>query len=95
MANITELSQLDMDGTYTYADYLTWQFDDALELIKGKIMLMSPAPNVNYQRISMRLSYMLYPFFLIIKNVRFLRHLLMSVYITKISLSSPIKKSSR
>lgn len=63
MAKITELSQLDMDGTYTYADYLTWQFDDALELIKGKIMLMSPAPNVNHQRISMRLSYMLYPFF--------------------------------
>ena len=39
MAKISQLSQLDLNGTYTYADYLTWQFDDALELIKGKIML--------------------------------------------------------
>ncbi|MEQ1636854.1 MAG: Uma2 family endonuclease [Methylococcales bacterium] len=63
MAKITQLSQLDLNGTYTYADYLTWQFDEALELIKGKIMLMSPAPNVSHQRISMRLSYLLYSFF--------------------------------
>jgi hypothetical protein len=56
MAKITQLSQLDLDGTYTYADYLTWQFEEALELIKGKIMLMSPAPNVTHQSISMHLS---------------------------------------
>jgi Uma2 family endonuclease len=52
---ITQLSQLDLDQTYSYADYMTWRFDDALELIKGKIMLMSPAPNVNHQRIERRL----------------------------------------
>jgi Uma2 family endonuclease len=63
MANITQLSQLDLDGTYTYADYLTWQFDEALELIKGKIMLMSPAPNVTHQSISMHLSGILYQSF--------------------------------
>jgi Uma2 family endonuclease len=63
MNKITELSQLDLNGTYSYADYLTWQFDEAIELIKGKIMLMSPAPNVKHQRISMRLSGSLYPFF--------------------------------
>ena len=62
MAKITHLSQLDLNGTYTYADYLTWQFDDELELIKGKIMLMSPAPNVNHQRISIRLGAILYNF---------------------------------
>jgi Uma2 family endonuclease len=62
MAKITQLSQLDLNGTYTYADYLTWQFDEALELIKGKIMLMSPAPNVNHQRISIRLGAILYNF---------------------------------
>ncbi|NOQ35143.1 MAG: Uma2 family endonuclease, partial [Methylococcaceae bacterium] len=55
MAKITDISQLDLNETYSYADYLTWQFDDALELIKGKIMLMSPAPNVNHQRIETRL----------------------------------------
>ena len=62
MTNITHISQLDLNGTYTYADYLTWQLDDALELIKGKIMLMSPAPNVNHQRISIRLGAILYNF---------------------------------
>ena len=24
-------------GSYTYADYLTWQMDEMVELIKGKI----------------------------------------------------------
>ncbi|MDO9106115.1 MAG: Uma2 family endonuclease [Methylovulum sp.] len=55
MTKITELSQLDLNGTYSYADYLSWQLDDAVELIKGKIQLMSPAPNVQHQRISRRL----------------------------------------
>jgi Uma2 family endonuclease len=52
MAKITELSQLDMDGTYSYADYLTWRLEESVELIKGKIMAMSPAPNRMHQSIS-------------------------------------------
>ncbi|MFI3221644.1 MAG: Uma2 family endonuclease, partial [Methylococcaceae bacterium] len=63
MPKITQLSQLDLSRTYSYADYLTWQFDEAVELIKGKIMLMSPAPNVNHQRISMNLTRSLSAFF--------------------------------
>jgi len=55
MAKITELSQLDLNQTYSYADYLTWRLKEAVELIKGKIMLMSPAPNVNHQRIERNL----------------------------------------
>jgi Uma2 family endonuclease len=55
MLKITELAQLDLTQTYSYADYLTWAFDDALELINGKIMLMSPAPNVNHQRLEGKL----------------------------------------
>ncbi len=38
-----ELSDLDLSKTYTYADYFKWQFDERLELIKGKIFTMSPA----------------------------------------------------
>ncbi len=49
MPNITQLSQLDLNQTYSYADYLTWQFDEAVALIKGKVMLMSPAQNVRHQ----------------------------------------------
>jgi Uma2 family endonuclease len=52
MVKITELSQLDLDADYSYADYLTWQFEEAVELIKGKIVAMTPAPNLKHQRIS-------------------------------------------
>lgn len=31
---ITDISQLDPNGTYTYADYLKWPFDESVELIK-------------------------------------------------------------
>lgn len=56
MAQITQLSQLDLNGTYSYADYLTWQLEETVELIRGKIMVMAPAPNVKHQRISGKLS---------------------------------------
>ena len=63
MPKITQLSQLDLNQTYSYADYLTWQLNDAIELIKGKIMLMSPAPNVKHQSVSMNLTRPLAMFF--------------------------------
>ncbi|MDO9107168.1 MAG: Uma2 family endonuclease [Methylovulum sp.] len=63
MPAITELSQLDLNGSYSYADYLTWQFDEAVELIKGKISLMCPGPNVKHQRISWRISGRLFNYF--------------------------------
>ena len=52
---ITDISQLDPNGTYTYADYLKWQFDESVELIKGKIYRMSPAPRRAHQRSVSRL----------------------------------------
>ncbi|GAB2595360.1 Uma2 family endonuclease [Spirosoma areae] len=57
---ITELAQLDPNGTYTYADYLKWRFDESVELIKGKLYDRSPAPRSKHQRIAMRLSGELY-----------------------------------
>ncbi len=63
MPKITQLSQLDLTKTYSYADYLTWHFEEAIELIKGKIMLMSPAPNVGHQRIAGNLYGIFYNFF--------------------------------
>jgi Uma2 family endonuclease len=63
MAKITQLSQLDLNQTYSYADYLTWQFDETVELIEGKIMLMSPAPNVRHQNLSTNLIRPLSAFF--------------------------------
>jgi Uma2 family endonuclease len=63
MTKITRLSQLDLTASYSYADYLTWQLNEAVELIKGKIQLMSPAPNVKHQRISIYLSSRLFYYF--------------------------------
>lgn len=47
---ITDISQLDPNGTYTYADYLKWQFDESVELLKGKLSKMSPAPRAKHQK---------------------------------------------
>ena len=38
------------DYVYTYADYLSWKFEERLELFRGKIFKMS-APNTDHQRI--------------------------------------------
>jgi Uma2 family endonuclease len=53
---ITNIKQLDLKGTYSYADYLLWQFSERVELIKGKIFKMSPAPSSSHQDISLNLT---------------------------------------
>lgn len=53
---ITNIKQLDLKGSYTYADYLLWHFKERVELIKGKIFKMSPAPNSFHQDISWDLT---------------------------------------
>lgn len=55
---ITSLDQLDPNGTYSYADYLHWQFTERVELLRGKIRQMA-APSVKHQRISIRFSRLL------------------------------------
>lgn len=57
---ITDINQLDPNGSYTYADYMTWQFSEYIELIKGKIFRMSPAPAMRHQKISMRMTGLFY-----------------------------------
>jgi Uma2 family endonuclease len=52
MSIITKLSDLDLTKTYSYADYLLWQFQERVELIKGKIFEMSPAPSRKHQEVS-------------------------------------------
>ncbi len=53
---ITNFNELDLNGSYTYADYLLWQFSERLELIKGKIFAMTPAPSRNHQQVSLKLT---------------------------------------
>ena len=49
---ITDINQLDFSKKYTYADYLTWRFKERVELIRGRLFKMSPAPNIFHQRVS-------------------------------------------
>ena len=55
MSIITDINELDFSKKYTYGDYIKWQFDEMVELIHGKIYRMSPAPNLEHQRVSGRL----------------------------------------
>jgi hypothetical protein len=48
---ITPISQLDPNGTYSYADYLTWHFTELVELIRGKIMRRISAPTDQHQAV--------------------------------------------
>lgn len=53
---MTNIDDLDLNGTYTYADYMKWDFDETIEIIKGKVFRMSPASNLRHQRVSMKLT---------------------------------------
>lgn len=47
-----KLADLDLNKVYTYADYFKWRFEERVELIKGYVFKMSPAPNTFHQQIS-------------------------------------------
>lgn len=52
MHMIRSIQQLDLNRRYSYADYLSWQLDEMVELIRGKVFRMSPAPGTAHQRVS-------------------------------------------
>ena len=60
---ITNISDLDLNGTYSYADYLQWQFEETIELIKGKAARMSPAPKRIHQKASLNFVPQMITFF--------------------------------
>lgn len=56
MAVITDISQLDLSKTYTYADYLSWKFTDLVELVRGRVMRKMSAPTSAHQQCSSNLQ---------------------------------------
>lgn len=50
-------------GIYTYADYLRWTIEERIELIRGKIFKMSPAPSRGHQEVSTNLLNIFVPYF--------------------------------
>lgn len=53
---ITSLDQLDENKTYTYADYFLWRLKERVELLKGRIFKMSPAPARVHQDVLQNLN---------------------------------------
>jgi hypothetical protein len=49
-------------GRYTYADYLTWEDDQRVELIKGTVFRFAAAPRTNHQRVSLKIATALFTF---------------------------------
>lgn len=50
---ITDISQLDPNGTYTYADYLKWQFEEWVELLEGRYRVFNkPGKSPRHQEIT-------------------------------------------
>lgn len=60
---ITDINELDFSKQYTYADYLMWRFSERVELIKGWLHKMSPAPRRVHQKIEGYLFFEFYRFF--------------------------------
>ena len=73
------------DYVYTYADYLSWQFEERLELFRGKIFKMG-APNTDHQRILGRLF---------IKIGVFLENKKCQVFIAPFDVRLPVQNKKR
>jgi Uma2 family endonuclease len=58
---IWEFKEIDLSGSYSYANYLRWKFEERLELIKGKIFEMV-APATFHQEVSRELFGALYTY---------------------------------
>ncbi|QBN18573.1 Uma2 family endonuclease [Flavobacterium nackdongense] len=83
---VKNFSDLDLTKTYTYSDYLLWQFSERVELIKGFILKMSPAPSRNHQTISQNLNWKIYSFF---------QNHSCSVYVAPFDVRLPIKSAKK
>lgn len=57
------MNELDLSKRYNYADYLTWNCKERVELIRGWIFKMSLAPLVQHQRVATDLSSEIYRHF--------------------------------
>ncbi len=57
-----KVEEPDPSASYTYADYLKWKFEEQMELIRGRIYKMSPAPAPIHQEICSALNTEFYIF---------------------------------
>lgn len=83
MQIVTDFHDLDLSKQYTFADYLQWQFAERVELLKGFIYKMSPAPNRRHQTVSQRI------------NKTFLNTISCPVYVAPFDVRLPIASAKK
>ena len=72
--------------TYTYADYLQWRFEERVELIKGKIFKMGPAPNLKHHQVSGHVFNHIY---------NYLKGQLCNVFVAPFDVRLPVKNQKK
>ncbi len=82
---ITDFNQLNLSELYTYSDYITWKFEERVELIKGKVFKMA-APMKKHQSISGELY---------LKIGNYLAHKPCKVYAAPFDVRLPIPKGNK
>jgi len=55
-----KVEEPDPSVRYTYADYMKWKFEEQLELIRGRVFKMSPAPAPIHQKICLVIGSIFY-----------------------------------
>lgn len=86
MNPVLNFSDLDLTKQYSYSDYMLWQFQERVELIKGFILKMSPAPNRFHQTVSKNVSF---------EIVSFFKKHTCSVYVAPFDVRLPIKSKKK
>lgn len=79
-----QFANLDLNKIYSYADYYKWQFEERVELIKGKIFKMSPSPNPYHQELTGDIHALLH---------NFLRKKPCKVYFAPFDVRLPVKST--
>ncbi len=79
---ITNFNDLDLTKQYTWADYFSWKFQERVELLRGFVAKMSPAPASRHQIISSCIN---------LELATFLRKKPCSVYYAPFDVYLPIK----
>jgi Uma2 family endonuclease len=86
MSEIVNFSDLDLTKQYTYSDYMSWRFQERVELINGFILKMSPAPNRMHQSIVLNVSSAFFQYF---------KHFPCDVYVAPFDVRLPIKSKKK
>lgn len=83
--NVSLVEEPSPEYAYTYADYLKWQFEERLELFRGKIFKLS-APNTKHQVVAGKLH---------LRIGTFLEHKKCNVFIAPFDVRLPVKNRKK